>query len=442
MRIVIATFKISDTLVSLDGARLSFGSARFETGPPQRRKSLISWGVAKGTSLEAIELFAGAGGLGMGVSLAGFAPKLVVEWDRWCCDTLRENKQRGQSLVSKWPLPLEGDVREVNYSRYTGKIDLVTGGPPCQPFSIGGRHLAHDDSRDMWPEAVRAVREVRPKAFIFENVKGLTRQTFSAYLGHILLQLQYPSIERRPNESWRDHLDRLSRHHTSGAELEYRVVHSLINTADFGVPQKRERVVFVGFKNGIADGWSFPRETHSLDALIWDQFRSGEYWELREVATKDRVINPRLRSRAGQLRARPNEQAWKTVRDALAGLPDPERQPSASRQLLNHRFQPGAKSYPGHTGSSLDEPAKTLKAGVHGVPGGENMLLRADGSVRYFTIRESARLQAFPDDYALHGSWSEAMRQLGNAVPLTLGEIVAKSVRSHIEAASSTPGRS
>lgn len=377
----------------------------------------------------------------MGVSRAGFVPKLVVEWDRWCCDTIRENRSRKHSGVSHWPLPVEGDVRGVNYEKFSGKVDLITGGPPCQPFSIGGLHRAHDDTRDMWPEAVRAVREVRPRAFIFENVKGLTRETFSGYLGHILLQLQYPSIVRRSDEGWRDHLDRLQRHHTSGAPLEYRVVHSLINVADFGVPQKRERVVFVGFREGIADGWSFPRETHSLDALLWDQFRSGSYWDEHSVGRRDRVINERHKARAERLFNRPTGLPWNTVRDALVGLPDPEKQPTEAAKFLNHRFQPGARSYPGHTGSSVDEPAKTLKAGVHGVPGGENMMLRADGSVRYFTIRESARLQAFPDDYALHGAWSEAMRQLGNAVPVTLGEIVAKSVRVHLKAAETQPGR-
>jgi DNA (cytosine-5)-methyltransferase 1 len=391
--------------------------------------------------MRAIELFAGAGGLGMGVSKAGFKPELVVEWDRWCCDTLRDNRRREASIVSTWPDPVEGDVRDVDYAGLEGKVTLVTGGPPCQPFSIGGRHRADEDSRDMWPEAVRAVREVRPIAFIFENVKGLTRQTFSTYLGHILLQLQYPSIERRADETWRDHLDRLHRHYTSGGVAEYRVVHDLINTADYGVPQKRERVVFVGFRSDIDADFAFPRATHSLDALLWDQFRSGDYWDRLKVARKDRVVSERMKSRGERLLSAPDEKPWATVRDALAGLPDPETDPVAAKAILNHRFQPGARSYAGHTGSSMDEPAKTLKAGVHGVPGGENMLLRADGSVRYFTIRESARLQAFPDDYALHGSWSEAMRQLGNAVPVTLGEVVAKSVRAHLGAADGKPGR-
>jgi DNA (cytosine-5)-methyltransferase 1 len=114
------------------------------------------------------------------------------------------------------------------------------------------------------------------------------------------------------------------------------------------------------------------------------------------------------------------------VRDAINDLPDPEK--FLTNKIPNHRFNPGARSYPGHTGSPLDEPAKTLKAGDHGVPGGENMLARTDGTVRYFTVREAARLQTFPDDYIFRGAWTEAMRQLGNAVPVRLAEVVASSV--------------
>ena len=114
-------------------------------------------------------------------------------------------------------------------------------------------------------------------------------------------------------------------------------------------------------------------------------------------------------------------------------LPDPETNLVAAKKLPNHRFQPGARSYVGHTGSPLDEPAKTLKAGVHGVPGGENMLSRLDGDVRYFTVRESARLQTFPDDFLFHGSWSEAMRQLGNAVPVRLARIIGENVAHRLQ---------
>lgn len=379
--------------------------------------------------MRAIELFAGAGGLGIGVSRAGFKPVLVVERDRWCCDTLRENRSIPGSAIRDWPAPQQDDVRHVDFRDHEGKVAIITGGPPCQPFSIGGRHAAHADHRDMWGEAVRAIREARPRAFIFENVKGLKRQSFATYLGYILLQLQHPSLERRVNEDWGGHLARLQRHHTSGGRIEYRVVHALLNTANYGVPQKRERVVFVGFAEGITADWSFPRETHSLEALLWDQFRSGEYWDRHRVPRRERAVSATLARRGESLLVPPDAQPWRTVRDAFAGLPDPEREPRRAAEFLNHRFQPGARGYPGHTGSPLDEPAKTLKAGVHGVPGGENMMRRADGSVRYFTVRESARLQAFPDNYVLHGAWSEAMRQLGNAVPVTLAEVVANSVR-------------
>ena len=384
--------------------------------------------------MKSIELFAGAGGLGMGVSLAGFHPVEVVERDGDCCDTLRENRARGIAPVASWPLT-QGDVRDVNFSRFEGRVQLVTGGPPCQPFSIGGKHRAHDDARDMFPQAVRALREAKPEAFIFENVKGLTRQTFRNYFEYIKLQMAHPEITVRPDESWADHLARLERQQTSGRSegLSYNVFAHLANAADYGVPQRRERVFFVGFRGDLDIAWSFPRETHSAAALAWNQYRDGAYWDRHEVDWKQRMLSEILRARAWKPSECPVEQPWVTVRDALAGLPDCERDPNLSASHFNHRFQPGARSYVGHSGSPLDEPAKTLKAGVHGVPGGENMLLKPDGSVRYFSVRESARLQTFPDAFTFRGSWSESMRQLGNAVPVTLARIVAEDVKRRLE---------
>src|ERR1700727_809753 len=145
---------------------------------PDEIKSLLG-GTNKGVfwEMRSVELFAGAGGLGMGLHEAGFHPERVIEWNSNACDTLRENQARGQGLVRDWPL-IEGDVRGVRFREFEGMIDLVSGGPPCQPFSLGGKHKAHGDARDMFPEAIRAVREARPRAFIFENVKGLTRAAF------------------------------------------------------------------------------------------------------------------------------------------------------------------------------------------------------------------------------------------------------------------------
>jgi DNA (cytosine-5)-methyltransferase 1 len=210
--------------------------------------------------------------------------------------------------------------------------------------------------------------------------------------------------------------------------LVYNVTFEVLNAANYGIPQRRERIFFVGFRSDESAGWSFPNETHSLDALLWDQCRTSAYWDRLEVAKRQRTISPRFALRGKLLGDKPTLAPWRTVRDAIGGLPDPELFPNKAAAFENHFFQAGARVYAGHTGSPLDEPAKTLKAGVHGVPGGENMLVRQDGSSRYFTIRESARLQTFPDDYVFHGSWSEAMRQLGNAVPVDLAHVVAGSV--------------
>jgi DNA (cytosine-5)-methyltransferase 1 len=383
--------------------------------------------------MKSIELFAGAGGLGLGLHSAGFVPVKVVEWNRDCCETIRHNRNSAHSKVSEWNL-IEGDVRGIRFCDLQGKIDLVSGGPPCQPFSLGGKHLAYDDSRDMFPQAIRAVREVKPRAFVFENVKGLTRSAFRNYFEYIRLQLEHPELQATENEDWSEHLARLEQHHTKGLRdgLHYQVVARVLNAANYGVPQKRERVLFVGFRDDLHVEWSFPGETHSLDALIWDQVITGEYWERNQVPKSQRIVNERFKSRAAKIIERPLCKPWRTVRDALAKLPDPERKPSACKQFSNHRFQPGARSYPGHTGSPLDEPAKTLKAGVHGVPGGENMLLRPDGTVRYFSVRESARLQTFPDDYFFTGCWSEAMRQIGNAVPVRLSGAIGEGVANKL----------
>jgi DNA (cytosine-5)-methyltransferase 1 len=377
--------------------------------------------------MRSLELFAGAGGLGIGLHAAGFDPQAVIERDEFCCDTIRENKTRGAKAVASWPL-VPGDVREVNFKIFADRLDLISGGPPCQPFSLGGKHRAHDDLRDMFPQAIRAVRETRPRAFIFENVRGLTRERFRNYLEYIKLQLTYPELVAKTNQDWTDHHVRLEKHHSASSRnegLRYNVVTRLLNAADFGVPQKRHRIFFVGFRDDLGIEWAFPEQTHSEEALLWDQ-ANGSYWEVNGVSPAERSLSRKDLKRAESLLFRPELSAWRTVRDAVRDLPEPTL--ISSRKYANHRLQSGARSYAGHTGSPLDEPSKALKAGVHGVPGGENMLLRPDGSVRYFSVREAARLQTFPDDYVFHGSWSEVMRQLGNAVPVELAAIVGRSV--------------
>lgn len=384
--------------------------------------------------MKSVELFAGAGGLGLGVELSGFKPIAVIERDQWACGTLRENAERGYPLVKNWPL-IEGDVRKFDFQSLGDGINLVVAGPPCQPFSTGGKHRADQDDRDMFPATVDVIRQLRPQAFIIENVKGLTRSAFQNYFQYIILQLTFPEIKRRKKEAWSEHLARLEQKKTSGSRsgLTYEIVYRVLNAANFGVPQKRERVFIVGFRNDLGLRWSFPKESHSLDGLLLDQWMTGEYWDRHKIPKSKRPSVPdRLSRRVEKIRRikdGPNKgpQPWRTVRDALIDLPEPDRGVS-NGIYLNHGFQPGARQYKGHTGSPLDMPAKALKAGDHGVPGGENMMVLSDGKVRYFTVREAARIQTFPDGYVFHGAWSETMRQLGNAVPVELARVVAASV--------------
>ncbi len=390
--------------------------------------------------MRSVELFAGAGGLAMGCEIAGFEHLAVVEWDKWACDTVRENQKRDYPLVRGWTLH-EGDVRTFDWSSIPEDIELLAGGPPCQPFSIGGKHKAHEDNRDMFPATVDIIRRLRPKAFIVENVKGLTRATFASYFQYIQLQLEFPDVPPRKDEDWSDHHARLQVERTSGKRKgkgsTYNVIPTLVNAANYGVPQKRERVFLIGFRDDLGVEWSFPEATHSYAALLHDQWVTGIYWKRHGMRKPRMPANLAAKvAKLQQFRTMLPTQAWRTVRDALQGLPDPESR--EAKKYANHLYQAGAKAYPGHTGSPLDLPAKTLKAGGHGVPGGENMLVKNDGTVRYFTIRESARIQTFPDGFQFHGSWSETMRQLGNAVPVLLGQVVAASVAEQLAIAGLT----
>lgn len=365
-----------------------------------------------------VELFAGCGGLAIGLGQAGFVHDLLVEWNKDAAATVVHNVTKGTPAVAEWRYQC-GDVRTVNWSDWQGQIQMVSGGPPCQPFSMGGKAAGQLDPRDMWPEAIRAVREVGPTAFLFENVRGLLRPAFKDYLDMIVASLARPSVERGEHEDASDFLRRLQ-----SLPLEYSVKIFSVNAANYGAAQKRHRVLIAGVRSDSGCEPSLPAATHTQERLVWDQWVTGEYW------TRHSVQNPpnptaqqkRAAERLAAAEEAPSGAPWRTCRDAFSGLDEP----SNTSLFVNHKYQPGAKSYPGHTGSPIDEPAKALKAGAHGVPGGENMLLLPDGAVRYFSVREAARLQGLPDDYEFPGAWTESLRQLGNAVPSQLATAFGK----------------
>ena len=223
------------------------------------------------------------------------------------------------------------------------------------------------------------------------------------------------------------------------------VVYECLNAADFGVPQRRDRVLVVGIRADLGVEFRFPRGSHSQDALLYDQWVTGHYWDRHKIPTQGRptLAPKRLRRRIERLSCYTFDglgPPWRTVRDAINDLPTIGMGQS-SRMALNHFLNPGARAYPGHDGSNWDEPAKTLKAGDHGVPGGENTLRMEDLSIRYLSVRECARLQTFPDNWFFEGSWTEAMRQLGNAVPVDLASTIASQVFRDLAATTAVPRR-
>lgn len=399
-----------------------------------------------------VELFSGGGGLALAMHNAGFRHLVMNEFARHACDTLLLNKAEERKsedhipfgIDDSWPL-VRGDVADISFEYLLSQeVDVVAGGPPCQPFSLGGVHKGYEDQRNMFPQLFRVVRETEPRAIICENVRGLLRPSFRPYFEYILRELSLPFERRADDTTWLEHNDMLIRRDTKipqDSKRRYIVVPVEVNAADFGVPQIRNRVIIVAFRadQGITkEEWKkfAPRQTHSQHALIGSQL-DGSYWE-RHTDVPNSVRDAVLDGLPKQLRIDGSDlRPWRTLRDALYGNPDRPHETPLPKDVidgeeypgwLHHKGWPGARIYSGHTPNLLDKPAKTVKAGVHGVPGGESVMMLDSGQHRYMTVRETARVMTFPDDWKLSGPRGEQMRQLGNAVPVVLGEVFARSV--------------
>lgn len=410
-------------------------------------------------------MFAGGGGLAMAVNRAGFRPLLVNEFVKHACDTLEANgaKLRGEEEKvpgpgDPWPL-VRGDVRDLKMGYLHDQVDLLAGGPPCQPFSLGGVAKGDEDLRNMFPEMFRAIREIQPRAVICENVRGLLRPSFRPYFDYIVRELSFPFEERDPEARWFEHdalLRETERRGVTDPREHYRVYQFEVNAADYGVPQIRNRVFLLAFRGDLDINEKILRAavapTHSEAALL-HSLRTGAYWEVHHkvsahVRRKVMANVPDMLPLSGD---EPEHKPWRTLRDALEGLVDNSGalpqirwnrldRTQYDNMPADHVGWPDARIYPGHTPNVMDRPAKTVKAGVHGVPGGESVLLtdsmfggrRPPGSERYrhryMTVRETARVMTFPDDWKLCGPRGEKMRQLGNAVPVLLGEVFAQAV--------------
>ena len=366
-----------------------------------------------------VNLCSGAGGLALGLIQAGFEPVEFYDKDADACATLRHNLQRAIS-----PLRgnvFEGDISQMGWIHYGSDVRLLAAGAPCQPFSIGGSRKGAKDERNLFPDLFRAIRALRPRAVLIENVRGLDRGSQKLYLEYVIRQLQYPDVSRREDETWEGHDRRLLRHSAAKyARPCYNVQWAVLNGADFGVAQIRYRLFIVATEIGAPE-YQFPEPTHSKLKLLYEQ-AVGTYWEARglRIPENQTPAVPQYDQKVGIL-------PWVTVRDAVIDLPplSSDHGPESN----NHCLIPGARSYPGHSGSRLDWPSKTVKAGVHGVPGGENTMVCDDGSFRYYSMREMARIQSIPDHHYFPGARSNITRQIGNAVPCNLAAAVARPLR-------------
>ena len=160
-----------------------------------------------------------------------------------------------------------------------------------------------------------------PRAFIFENVRGLLRRSFAKYFEYVLLQLTYPEVRPGDEEEWGEHSKRLTAHHTHGKYrgLHYRVAFQLLNAANYGVPQRRERVVIVGFRSDTREDWRFPEATHSERALAHSKWVTGEYWDEHKVAKARRPERPAaLAGTIKRIILPDGLKRWTTVRDVLS----------------------------------------------------------------------------------------------------------------------------
>lgn len=323
-----------------------------------------------------IDLFAGAGGLSVGLEKSGFKALVAVDFDGSACATYQRNFPDARTV--------NGDIREIRWDDLRGKVDLVAGGPPCQPFSVAGDQKASEDSRDMLPEFVRAVREIRPKAFLLENVAGLASNRHSLYFTSRLDDLR---------------------------SLGYEVHYSILNSAEFGVPQERLRVIVLGHRKKLLP---FPSPTH------------GDGRKFKYVSSRDAIANA------------PKDAPNKAI---ITYAKNPVLRPSPyAGMLVNGGGRPIDLSKPSQTIPASAGGNRTHIVDRSGVLLEYHKYLSAGGlpksgkveGARRLTLRESARLQSFPDTFEFIGEQSAKYRQVGNAVPPTLSYAIAEHILQHM----------
>ena len=313
------------------------------------------------SKIRAIELFGGAGGLALGLERAGITNVAVVEIEHTACETLRANRPN-------WNV-IESDICDVSFSKYRNDIDFVSGGPPCQAFSYAGKRQGFQDNRGtLFSEFARCVDNIRPKMFLFENVRGLISHNHGNTLSIILQAFEM---------------------------LGYTAQYKVLNACYYGVAQKRERLVIVGIRNDLVGKISFSYP-------IPDE----KYTTLQE-ALKDCPISE------GQSFSENKRKVMELVPPGGCWVNLPEH---IAKKYMGKSYYSGGGRRGIARRIAWDEPCLTLTTS----PSQKQTERCHPDETRPFTVREYARIQSFPDSWIFKGTLSAQYKQIGNAVPVEM----------------------
>lgn len=330
-----------------------------------------------------IEVFAGCGGLSSGLEKAGFTPLMLIDNDKNCIDTLKANHPNQDVIIEC------KSVKDLHLDNYKDRIDVLAGGVPCQAFSQAGlRKGLEDDRGNLFYDFIRLIDECEPKIFLIENVVGLTTHNQGRTLAGLVTLLS----------------------RTTTNDVEYTVHHKILNALDYGVAQKRKRVVIVGVRNDIINDrqtYQFP-PTLAARPTLRDALRDCPLSDGMKYSEKKREV----------MRLVPPGGCW-------VDLPD-----EVKRAYMGKSFESGGGKRGIARKIAWDEPCLTLTTS----PCQKQTERCHPEEVRPFTVREYARIQSFPDSYVFKGSMASMYRQIGNAVPVELAYHVGRSIMQLLDA--------
>ncbi|EGR5566939.1 DNA (cytosine-5-)-methyltransferase [Vibrio cholerae] len=324
-----------------------------------------------------VELFAGGGGLALGMEQAGLQSIFLNELDKYACETLRHNRP-------EWNV-VEGDISKIDFTTITESIDVLTGGFPCQAFSYAGKSLGFEDTRGtLFFEMARAIKELQPRVFMAENVRALLTHDNGKTLEtirHVIDELGYVLVEPR-----------------------------VLKAIFFKVPQKRERLILVGIRKDLAKSVEFQWPSpYKRIMTLRDAFYAGELYETDVPQSQGQVYPERKRQIMEHV---PQGGYWRDLPDSL------------QREYMQGSYFLGG----GKTGMarrlSLDEPSLTLTTS----PAQKQTERCHPLETRPLQVREYARIQTFPDDWEFKGSKNAAYKQIGNAVPVNMAAALGFSL--------------